>query len=589
MDVRLGCFGLAAVAAVYLGFLGVSVAHAEAFIKRGGYYVLLLTFGLWVYFLWRLWLEPVTADARWSRREKISVGLGILLLTGVAVAQETFRSKILNDEFVLQSTAFNMHFFRDVATMVRGYDILGTFLSTDNPLDKRPNFFPFLISLVHDFTGYRSTNAFYLNTGLLAVTLWLAYHIGRGLAGWRGGALAVGLLGTLPLFTQNATGSGMELLNLTMLLAAVALAGAYLAKPDETHLSALVLAAVLLTECRYESALYVLPVALIVLAGWWQTRQITLSWAAVIIPLLLVPAALHNKVLSNSPALWEMKANQTSRFSAEYVADNVRGAAEFLFANVSQQANSLLLSILGGAALVWALVWFLVRRPSPVRMQPGQLAWLGIGLGIVTNTVLVMFYYWASFADPMAARFCLPFYLLLVFAAVMFVRWLDRRLPATVVLLFVMGLFFLGSSIPKQAQHRYSHLGIDEIEWEKRFVAARPPGPRLVISNKSALPWLLERTPSIVLDRARLVADRLHHQLELGSFTEIFVLQTSRPTSVDGDYQILAEDKLPVGFELELLAEKRFGTKLARISRLVSVTLPPAPAAVATTPAATTR
>ena len=66
-----------------------------------------------------------------------------------------------------------------------------------------------------------------------------------------------------------------------------------------------------------------------------------------------------------------------------------------------------------------------------------------------------MFYYWSSFADPMAARFCLPFYLLLVFASVMFAQWLDRRLPATPILLFAVGLCFLGFSIPKQAHHHY--------------------------------------------------------------------------------------------------------------------------------------
>ena len=140
MDLRLAVFGLAAVASVYLGFLGLSVGQAEAFIRHGGYYVLLLTFVLFIWALWRLWLERPIRPSTWLLREHIAVWLVILMFTGVAVAHETFRSKILNDEFVLQSTAFNMHFFREVAAMARGYDVMGTFISTDTFLDKRPNF-----------------------------------------------------------------------------------------------------------------------------------------------------------------------------------------------------------------------------------------------------------------------------------------------------------------------------------------------------------------------------------------------------------------------------------------------------------------
>ncbi len=77
----------------------------------------------------------------------------IMVFSLLAIGSEPFQGKILNDEFVLQSTAFNMHYFRDVAMMVRGYDIQGVFLSTDSYLDKRPYFYPLLVSLFHDLTG----------------------------------------------------------------------------------------------------------------------------------------------------------------------------------------------------------------------------------------------------------------------------------------------------------------------------------------------------------------------------------------------------------------------------------------------------
>jgi len=48
---------------------------------------------------------------------------------------------VLYDEFVLQSTAYTCTISGDTATMVRGYDILGTFCRSHNYLDKRLNFY----------------------------------------------------------------------------------------------------------------------------------------------------------------------------------------------------------------------------------------------------------------------------------------------------------------------------------------------------------------------------------------------------------------------------------------------------------------
>ena len=572
-DVRLACFGLTAVSAVYLGFLGPSVPQAEALIKYGAYYMLLFTFVAWVGSLVRLWRMRKPDQPGYSRREKIGAVLLVLLFTGTAIAHENFRSKILNDEFVLQSTAFNMHFFRESVAMARGYEILGTFLSTDTFLDKRPNFYPFLVSLVHDLTGYRANNAFYLNSTLMAATLALAYSIGRRLSDWKGGTLAVALLGSLPVFALNATGSGMEMINLTMLLSSVMLGAKYLESPDGSHLSAFLLATVLLAQCRYESVLYVVPAAGLVLMGWCRTRRITLSWTAVGVPLLLIPVALQNKVLSHSPALWEMRENQTSRFGVEYVASNFKAAVNFLFSFDQHQANSLILAVIRLAGLIWAAVGlaFLWKRRGSIGSL--QLAWLFFAAGVIANTVLLFFYFWSSFMDPMATRFSLPLYLLMVFVGVMFAHWLDSRVPASGVFLLATGLCFLGFSVPKQSLHFYSRLGIDEIEWERRYVASLPPAQRIILANNSTIVWLLDKTPSILLNRARLVADRLHYQLGASNFQEILVLQALRPMTPDGDHDIIPEDRLPRSYHLETLVEKRFGTKIARISRLVSVDL----------------
>lgn len=568
--VKLAAFGLAAVASVYLGFLGLGVDASAAVVKHAGYYFLLATFVLWVAALARLWRER-TPGAPLPRRELVFAGLAIAVATLMAVTAEPFRSKVLYDEFVLQSTAYNLHFFRDTVTMVRGYDIGGVFLSLDNYLDKRPNFYPFLISLVHDLTGYRTANAYLLNAALYPVTLGLAYYLARRLAGAAGGLLAVLLLGSLPLLGQNATGSGMELLNFGMILAVAALGAAWLRRPDETRLSALVLGAVLLAQSRYESALYVLPVAVLILAGWWREQRIVLSWPAIAAPLLLLPCALQNKVLNNTKWMWELKADQESRFSVDYFTKNVADARQFLFNGTASFGNSQVLSVVGLLGLAW-VGWRLLRtRPGVRAWEPDRTALVLLGLAACANTVLVLFYYWSSFTDPMASRFSLPLNLVFTFAAVAATAALARRWPVAPRVLLGVAVLALAIATSRYGLNLYSHTGIDEIEWERRWVAARPPGPRLIITNKSTLPWLLQKTPSILIGRCALVADRLDYQLKAGAFREILVMQSLRPVSREGQHQLWPDDAVPAGFELEPLVEHRFGTKIIRISRLVAV------------------
>lgn len=574
-DVRLALFGLAGAVAVVLGFVAVPVGAAEELIKRGGYHLIAATVALFAHALWRLSsVRAAQAAGAATRAQGGLVVATIGVFSVMAILAEPYHSKILNDEFVLQSTAFNLHYFRDVATMVRGYDIQGVFLSTDNYLDKRPYLYPFLVSLVHDLTGYRIANAFLLNSALYPLALALAYGIGRRIAGWRSGWVAVLLLGTLPLLGQNATGSGMELVNIVMILAAVLLGANYLERPDEPRLAAFVLGAVVLAQARYESALHVVAAAAVVVLGWWREGRIILPWSAVLAPLLLVPRALHNKVLSSSPVMWELKKDQTTRFSADYVAENLRGAADFLLHAGNLRANSPLLTVLGGVALLWALIrlaggWRRVRTAAPTTLS---LACFG-GV-ILANTVLVMFYYWSNFDDPMASRFALPGLVLAALVAAALAAECDRWLPATLTVALVAVLWAWPVAARRQSQHYYSRFASDEIEWQRRVVAARPAVDRLILTNRSSLPWLLQKTPSIMLERGRLVADRLQHQMTQPTFREILVFQTLVPTSEEGDHAPTPESALPPFFRIEPLAERRFGMNLSRISRLTAVDLP---------------
>lgn len=569
---RLLLFGLSGLLAVVVGWVTVTSREAEDLIINGGYYYMLGLFSLSVFFACRLARSRRAVWSAWLRRPGWPA-LAIAGATAFALWSDPFQHKVLFDEYVLQATAFHMHVTKEIGTVIRAYDFNGTWLPIDTFLDKRPYFFTFILSLVHDLTGYRIVNVFFLNAALTAAFLSLAYWFGRELTSRAGGLLAVVLLTTMPLFGQNATCAGMEMHNLTMLVLVMCLALLYLRAPDEDRLALLCLGTVLLAQSRYESVIFVGPVAIVVVAGWRRVGRVLLPWVAMVTPLLLIPYAWHNRYVSSAPLLWQLGEGQTKRFSTGYVAENLQAAFDFLFSFNHTLANSWYLSGLGCAGLAYFLICavrWLRRRPALTAEQ--TVATL-FGAAIAGNFVMLFFYYWSRLTDTIAARFALPICFLFALLGAVLVRRLDRRWPATRLALLGAGVFLLVGALPAMAHRFYTveNLVMKEVDWEHDLVVTRAPGPRLFISNKSSIPWVLWRIPSLIIGVARQRGDQLRYHMAQGTFREIIVAQALRPTTPGGKFGVDPDDVLPDNFRLELLAEKRFGGRMARLSRLVAV------------------
>src|SRR5690606_27299935 len=157
------------------------------------------------------------------------------------------------------------------ASMVqRGYSLGTNFVLFQGDLDKRPLLFPFLVATLHDLTGYRPENSFIFNAILTPVLFGLLYLVARGVSGVGGGVSAVLLFATIPLVTQTIAGGGFEALNLVMILVVTHLGMRYAAEPSSSRLCAFCLSGVLLAQVRYESVLFVVPVAMAIGYVWWR-------------------------------------------------------------------------------------------------------------------------------------------------------------------------------------------------------------------------------------------------------------------------------------------------------------------------------
>ncbi len=569
---RLLLFLLCSALAFVVGFWLVSPRLAEPLIINGGYYYMLGLFGLFVWSAARVARARREVWSGWLRRPGWPA-LAIAAATAFALWSDPFQHKVLFDEYVLQATAFHMHITKEVGTVIRAYDIGGTWLPIDTFLDKRPYFFTFLLSLVHDLTGFRIANVFFLNAGLTAACLSLAYWFGRELTNRAGGLLVVALLASMPLFGQNASCAGMEMHNLTMLVLVMCLALLYLRVPDPDRLALLCVGTVLLAQSRYESVIYVAPVALVIVAGWWRVQRVFLPWVVIATPLLLIPYAWHNRFVSAAPLLWQLNAGQNARFSLHYLADNLSSDVAFFFSFSNAYANSWYLSVLGCAGLAYfvcrAAQW-LRRRTA---LAPVTSVAVLFGVGISANFVLLLFYYWSRLTDSIAARFALPACVLFALLAAVLARGLNGRCPVMRAAFLGALAYLLISSVPAMAHRFYTsqNLVMKEVDWEHEFVEARKDGPVLFISNKSTIPWILWKTPALIIGVARQRGDQLRYHMAQGTFHEVLVAQALRPTTPEGKFGVDPDDVMPDNFHLELLAEKRFGGRMARLSRLVRV------------------
>jgi len=567
-------FALSGTSALFFGFFAVAPIPAGHLIIAWGYYYILGVFALFVFYAWRLAQARREVWREWVRRPGAAgalIGAG----TAFAVWSDTFRHKILYDEFVIQGTAFYMHATKQVSTVVRAYNIGGTWLPIDPFLDKRPYFFPFLVSLLHDLTGYRIANMFALNVALAAVLLGLLYWFTRQLAG-RGPALfAAAAMAILPLFGQNATGAGMDLHNLTMISLVACLGLLYLRVPSDDRLSLFVLGMVLLAESRYESVIFIVPVAFLVVAGWQRAGRVILPWPALVAPLLLIPYAWHGRVFAATPIFFQLQEGQTSAFGTANIADNLAGDIAFLFNTGPGLANSWYLSGLGVAGLCWALFcgWRWARsRPRP-QLEPAVVAALAFGAGIAGHFVVLLFYWWAKFNDLMASRFSLPMCLAFAVLAAVLVKGLAaRRVPALGAAWVGLGVWFLAAGVPEIALRFSSstNIGMQQLEWERSVIASRP-GPVLFVSNKSTIPFILWRTETILNSIAAMKVNDIRYHLGQETFKEVIVSQGMRPTTAEGDMGVTPEDALPANFHLKTIAERRFGPWVERLSTVVEI------------------
>lgn len=565
---------LVAVFSLVLGLFGQRWFNVAALLDQWGYWVVAVLAMTWLY----LATVVVRHQARgiWDRLGW--KGLSWVVVAGLfLVSREPAEFKIVMDEPMLMARSQGMHVHRSTAIPARSYTVAGVKEYWGGYEDKRPLLFPFILSLVHDTTGYRVENVFWLNKVLVFVLLILAWQLGRRLDLRFGGEMMVLWLCGWPILAQNACGGGFEVFNLLLVLLFCAAVWQFLARSDYDTEAFLLCSCLLLAHTRYESVLY-----LLVFAGIWLMRSIinrrwSLSWFAAISPLFLVPVLWQRSLFSSSAgeSAWEFRGGDHHAFGIDFIRSNLEHACRFLVMPNAELAGSAFFGALGILALV-ALVFCLIRAillKSP--MEPGFKAACWTVGGVLLGVVVLLNYHWGQLDDPVASRLVLP----LVGAMGIAICAIRPLMLSTVhmgrLILTVFALWIAGYALPVMNQHRYSQNNIHTaiFQWAHEEIAHTGAKSPLIISYHERL-WSVYGFQAMSLAEAALRLPQIELHRRIRTFDDVFVIQHMIDDFSTRQKTPLGGNRFVDGVELETVVERSFYPfNLIRISRIKAIDL----------------
>jgi hypothetical protein len=424
--------------------LGLSDKQINILFKNVTYFIILFLFIMWTLRLVGVYGHKSIQGlkAHWP-----ALLLSLVLVAFIFVISPP-RFKVLTDEANLIGVSMMMHEDKTAAMPIEG--IYTDFALPDftTHIDKRPVFFPFLVSLVHAAMGYSPYNGFILNFILGCALLFSMYLTVSTVLTRTYGLLSVLMLASVPIFVVYVTSSGFEVLNALFLVLSFLILIDVCKRKNETKITELLLLTLLLlAHCRYES-LIILPLFIVILLPFlWQQKFFRkMSFLGCLMPLFLLPVVWQRLLYLNLPALNKIDFNLFQRVDAPF---SLRSLIQHLDDNIyvllgidPNWGFSIILAGLGLAG-IYMMGKNLVLRNGLYLKNSVIIA------GIISFVLLlgiISAFYWGKFTIPMDNRLALVFLPFIVWASIYGLycigQHIERQPAVTLAILFIFHLLF---------------------------------------------------------------------------------------------------------------------------------------------------
>jgi hypothetical protein len=377
----------------------------------------------------------------------LAIAGGVTLVAALAVEPAL---RVLSDEANLVGTSKNLFASRSPTFTVSGKNYYGSYWDIDVAIDRRPTLFPFLVSLVHSVAGYSFRNAFHFNLLVLAALVLVAYLLARSLGGRTFGVVASLFVASHPIVLISARSGGFDVLSALFALLVIKSFFDVLRDDAPAKLAILWMNLCLFAEVRYETALFLPPVVVLLLIfkriSWQKLRPYAFVYA--LTPVYLLPRIWQSILRGNVP---EQEPGVVA-FSVDHFFPNVREYfAPLLSPFETHGVHSAALIALGSVGAALGVRWMHGRFRTRHFDAESRFA-VAVTVWMTLQVVILFFYVWGRAQYPTAARLVLPIDLFFSFSAAwVVVRGLKRWRPFVAVL-FAAAIFV--AQVPVASQHR---------------------------------------------------------------------------------------------------------------------------------------
>ena len=429
---------LVVLSVLLLTLVAVSIAqrnYAEPLFIHATYYFLLVTVACWAASYLYLARGVSKADAwGWVKENRagIFIALAVTLIAGFAIHPAL---RVLADEANLLGTSKNFFFSKTATFTTTGKYYYDNFWDAGVVIDRRPSLFPFLVSFVHILRGYSYTNVFLFN--LIVLPLFV---------------LAAALLVVAhPITLISARSGGFDFLAAFLAILVLRSFLDHSRAPSAERLAVLWMNLCVFAEARYETALFLPPVLLLLLLfrlmRWRLMRPFALIYA--LTPAFLLPriwqSILRGNVPEQDPGTVTFSMNNFFTNSRDYFK-TVLSPFDF------HPPHSAIIIALGVVGCVLWLRWF-DRRVRERDWKARDIKFSTLLLGwMVMQIVIVFTYFWGRSLHPAASRLVISIDTFFSFPAAYALTVLLKRWKPFVTVLAATAIFCV--YLPPASEYR---------------------------------------------------------------------------------------------------------------------------------------
>jgi hypothetical protein len=565
-------FATASLLSIFVGFFLFEPNEAGEVFGKFGYWFILASAILFAYLIAKHYGSSIYA---WFFDKKHWPVIAFAIIATIFLyTREGGGFKITFDEHTISNVAKSLHFER--LAVYRESSLPG--IDNTYAIDKRPILFQFLLATAHDIFGYSISNAFYLNGFLTGILLLLLFSCVSKLYDQRAGWFVILLTCCSPIIGQNASGGGLEIINLVGIISCFLLARKYSEEPESIgRFSCLIVAVALFSHARYESPFLVLPVIATISIHWIRLKKIQISWPAIVVPLIFIPIAWQHSYTASTESLSQYKYDTDGLFSLSYIPTNLGHATNFLFTSTKFSSNSPLIAIIGVAGLITMIALNLTRFKAWSAKYKGLHTAQIFGAAIIAEFILILGFTYGQIDDPIVTRLGMPFLVLILICAALSLSMLQAAKSKFKSAIYTLIAVCFIYALPLYSNHLYTtnNKVLDSMEWTMAHYKNLPKGNYLYIS-KHPQEMSLHQIGSIGLRRSLTKIEQLKLHRDIKTYDDIFVVQSLKFGMKDGAIQsmLLSGNDIGPWFELETVDEISFSPyNLIRLSRISDIRL----------------